>query len=58
MREVVASVSVDDTLVVVCDDGAVFRLERKGWVELAAVPFTPRHRQREQQAYNRDQAAA
>jgi hypothetical protein len=46
MREVVASVSVDDALVVVCDDGAVFRLERKGWVELAAVPFTPRHRQR------------
>ena len=58
MRKVVASASVDEYLVVVCDDGAVFRLERKGWVELAAVPNTRRHRQPDQQPYDRDQEAA
>jgi hypothetical protein len=57
MRKVVASASVDEYLVVVCDDGAVFRQERKGWVELAAVPLTLRHAKQEQD-HNQDREAA
>lgn len=47
MRKVVSGVVLEGFLVVVRDDGAVFRLERKGWVEMEELPETQRAAERQ-----------
>lgn len=41
-RRPIAAVPIQDTLAVVCDDGACFKRTAEGWLEIEPVPGTVR----------------